>query len=130
MGGGTAGSCIPAEMSKLITEDPTLLTQAEIELLQQLAERRRVLEAREQELGIRSGLLAAAEKRIDKKVDELKVLRGTIAGLASFNVSNFATTAFADGNALLVLLSTTVRSLLSTLLSRATVGVSLLLMLD
>ena len=71
----------PAEMSKLITEDPTLLTQAEIELLQQLAERRRVLEAREQELGIRSGLLAAAEKRIDKKVDELKVLRGTIAGL-------------------------------------------------
>jgi flagellar motility protein MotE (MotC chaperone) len=68
-------------MSKLITEDPTLLTQAEIELLQQLAERRRVLEAREQELEIRTGLLSAAEKRIDKKVEELKVLRETIAGL-------------------------------------------------
>ncbi len=71
----------PAEMSKLITEDPTLLTQAEIELLQQLAERRRVLEAREQELEIRTGLLSAAEKRIDKKVEELKVLKETIAGL-------------------------------------------------
>jgi len=71
----------PEETSKLITEDPTLLTQAEIELLQQLAERRRVLESREQELEIRNGLLTAAEKRIDKKIEELKVLRETIAGL-------------------------------------------------
>ncbi len=71
----------PEEVSKLITEDPTLLTQAEIELLQQLAERRRVLESREQELVIRTGLLTAAEKRIDKKIDELKILRETIAGL-------------------------------------------------
>ncbi len=71
----------PAKMSKLITEDPTLLTQAEIELLQQLAERREVLESREQELEIRTGLLTAAESRIDKKVEELKVLRETIAGL-------------------------------------------------
>ena len=71
----------PEEMSRLITEDPTLLTQAEIDLLQQLAERRRVLESREQELEIRTGLLSAAEKRIDKKVEELKVLRETIAGL-------------------------------------------------
>ncbi len=70
-----------APMSKLITEDPTLLTQAEIDLLQQLAERRRVLESREQELETRTRLLAAAESRIDKKVEELKVLRETIAGL-------------------------------------------------
>ena len=71
----------PAEVSKLITEDPTLLTDAEIELLQQLTERRQILESREQELGIRTGLLTAAETRIDKKVEELKVLRETIAGL-------------------------------------------------
>ena len=69
------------QMSKLITEDPTLLTQAEIDLLQQLAERRQVLESREQELEIRTGLFAAAETRIDKKVEELKVLRETISGL-------------------------------------------------
>ncbi|MCH7864898.1 MAG: hypothetical protein IIC56_06770 [Proteobacteria bacterium] len=71
----------PREPSKLITEDPTLLTQAEIDLLQQLAERRRVLETREQELEIRTGLLTAAESRIDKKIEELKVLRETISGL-------------------------------------------------
>lgn len=71
----------PQEPSKLITEDPTLLTQAEIDLLQQLAERRRVLETREQELEIRTGLLTAAEGRIDKKIEELKVLRETISGL-------------------------------------------------
>ena len=70
-----------APQSKLISEDPTLLTQAEIDLLQQLAERRRVLESREQELVIRTGLLTAAESRIDKKVEELKVLRETISGL-------------------------------------------------
>jgi len=69
------------QISKLITNDPTLLTPAEIDLLQQLAERRQVLESREQELEIRSGLLAAAESRIDKKVEELKVLRETISGL-------------------------------------------------
>lgn len=71
----------PEETSKLITDDPTLLTQNEIELLQQLSDRRRVLESREQELEIRTGLLSAAEKRIDKKVEELKVLRETISGL-------------------------------------------------
>ena len=87
--GAPEGQAVPAalkdepkeEISRLITEDPTLLTQAEIDLLQQLAERRRVLESREQELEIRTGLLSAAEKRIDKKVEELKVLRETIAGL-------------------------------------------------
>ena len=71
----------PGQISKLITDDPTLLTQAEIDLLQQLAERRQVLESREQELEIRTGLLSAAESRIDKKVEELKVLRETISGL-------------------------------------------------
>ena len=87
--GTPEGQAVPAalkdepkeEISRLITEDPTLLTQAEIDLLQQLAERRRVLESREQELEIRTGLLSAAEKRIDKKVEELKVLRETIASL-------------------------------------------------
>ena len=85
----TAEEAVPAalkdepqgQISKLITDDPTLLTQAEIDLLQQLSERRQVLESREQELEIRTGLLAAAESRIDKKVEELKILRETISGL-------------------------------------------------
>ncbi len=70
-----------ATTSKLITDDPTLLTPAEIDLLQQLAERREVLESREQELEMRTGLLSAAEARIDRKVEELKNLRETISAL-------------------------------------------------
>jgi len=69
------------ETSRLITDDPTLLTPAEIELLQHLAVRRDELNAREQELDMREGLLRAAESRIDKKIAELEGLRETISGL-------------------------------------------------
>ncbi len=66
-------------MTVMVTQDPTLLTPTEIELLQQLSERRRSLEDREQELEMRTGLLTAAESRIDKKIKELNNLRVTIA---------------------------------------------------
>lgn len=68
----------PAQMPM---EDPTLLTQTEIDLLQQLAERREVLDARAKEMEMREAMLQAAESRIDKKIDELKVLQGTIEEL-------------------------------------------------
>lgn len=61
--------------------DPTLLTQAEIDLLQQLAERRERIENREQELDRRNAMLKAAETRIDQKIGELKTLQTTIEGL-------------------------------------------------
>jgi flagellar motility protein MotE (MotC chaperone) len=64
-----------------VTDDPTLLTLNEIDLLQQLSIRRDKLNKREQEMEGRSGLLDAAEKRIDKKVQELKVLQVTIEKL-------------------------------------------------
>ena len=64
-------------------EDPTLLTQSEIDLLQQLAERREIIEARERELDMREGLIQAAESRIDKKVEELKTLQATIEQLVT-----------------------------------------------
>ena len=70
-----------ATAARLARDDPTLLTQAEIDLLQQLAERRENLDSREQELDIQSGLLKAAETRIDKKVKELKTLQAAIAKL-------------------------------------------------
>jgi len=69
------------ETSRLITDDPTLLTPAEIELLQQLAVRRDNLDIRERELETRDGLLKAAEERIGKKIAELQNLRQTIDGL-------------------------------------------------
>ncbi len=70
-----------ATAARLAKDDPTLLTQAEIDLLQQLAERREVLDSREQELDLQGGLLKAAETRIDKKVKELKTLQAVIAKL-------------------------------------------------
>lgn len=64
-----------------LTSDPTLLTQTEIDLLQQLAERRQYLEIRESEIETREGLLLAAEARIEKKIDELKLFQETIEKL-------------------------------------------------
>jgi flagellar motility protein MotE (MotC chaperone) len=71
---GASGSGIPLN-------DPTLLTQSEIDLLQQLAQRREKIEARERELDMRTGMLEAAESRIDKKVEELKTLQATVEKL-------------------------------------------------
>jgi flagellar motility protein MotE (MotC chaperone) len=69
------------EVSRLIKVDPTLLTPAEIDILQQLAVRRDQLDAREKEIQMRTGLLNAAEERINKKIAELQTLRVTIDGL-------------------------------------------------
>jgi len=69
------------EESRLITDDPTLLTPAEIELLQHLSIRREEIDKREREIELRAGLMLAAESRIDKKVVELQNLRATIEGL-------------------------------------------------
>lgn len=69
------------EVSRLIKDDPTLLTPAEIDILQQLAVRRDQLDAREREIEMRTGLLNAAEERINKKIAELQTLRTTIDGL-------------------------------------------------
>jgi flagellar motility protein MotE (MotC chaperone) len=68
-------------VSRFITEDPTLLNQSEIDLLQQLTERRETLDAREREIERRIALLAAAEQRIDRKVNDLKNLQTTIETL-------------------------------------------------
>lgn len=59
-------------------DDPTFYTQAEVDLLQKLAERREEIEARDKELDVRENLLKAAETRIDKKVESLQALQRTI----------------------------------------------------
>ena len=66
-GGSAAGGAAPAgdaAQSKLLTEDPTLLTPQEIDLLQRLADRRREIDAREREMQTRRGMLAAAEAMV------------------------------------------------------------------
>ena len=54
--------------------DPTLFTQNDIKDLQKLANRRQHIEALFDELIMRERLLGAAEKRIDKKILEMKRL--------------------------------------------------------
>ncbi|NQU55602.1 MAG: hypothetical protein HQ513_00105 [Rhodospirillales bacterium] len=71
----------PEAVSRLVTNDPTLLTQAEIDLLQRLADRREILASQEKEMEMRGGLLKAAEERIDKKIAELKNFQNTIEKL-------------------------------------------------
>jgi flagellar motility protein MotE (MotC chaperone) len=48
------------------------------DVLQALAERRKALDVRENDVAIREKLLAAAEARIDEKITELKSLKGQI----------------------------------------------------
>lgn len=62
-------------------DDPSLFTQNEIDLLQQLADRREMLDARVQELDARESLLTAAEKRINRKIQEMKTLEVAIQSL-------------------------------------------------
>ena len=76
-----AGDPMTDDVVKGLTEDPTLLTVTEIDLLQKLAERREALDDRAREMEVQEGLLAAAERRIDQKVEELKTLQGTIETL-------------------------------------------------
>jgi flagellar motility protein MotE (MotC chaperone) len=78
---GAPASGQASAVSRFITDDPTLLTQNEIDLLQKLAERRERLDGREREMDRRIGLLQAAEQRIERKVSDLKKLQGTIEGL-------------------------------------------------
>ena len=62
-------------------DDPTLFTENEIKVLQQLVSRRKIIEARLEEITLREGLLGAAEKRIDKKIQEMKSLELAIQKL-------------------------------------------------
>ncbi len=61
--------------------DPAMITDAELQVLQNLSERRRQIDQRASDLDIRAGLLKATEQRIDSKIAELKVIQTTIDGL-------------------------------------------------
>ena len=54
--------------------DPTLFTENDITVLLELTARRELIDARSEQLTLQEGLIGAAEKRIDKKILELKNL--------------------------------------------------------
>ena len=74
---GGAGSSLP--LPDLIGTPN--FSPAEIEVLTELAKRREDLEGRERELGLREGLLQAAEQRVEDKIAELQQLRSEIEAL-------------------------------------------------
>lgn len=57
------------------------MTPSELEVLQKLTDRRKQIDAREQEVIRREELLKAASDQIDRKVAELKTLQNTIQNL-------------------------------------------------
>lgn len=57
------------------------ITPEDVQLLETLAKRREQLDARDRELDLRENLLAAAEERVDGKVEELKKLQETVEAL-------------------------------------------------
>jgi flagellar motility protein MotE (MotC chaperone) len=60
-------------------KDPVLLSPAEIEILQQLSERRATLDQRAGEIDQRDVVMQAAEKRIDDKIKQLQDMQNSIA---------------------------------------------------
>lgn len=63
--------------------DPQSFTPSELELLQRLSERRKVIESQAQELQTREAMLQAAEARIDGKIAELQQLEQTLMDLVA-----------------------------------------------
>lgn len=59
-------------------DDGANLTPAEMNVLQELAQRRAAIDKRAKELGEREAMLLAAEKQIEKKLEELKQLKAAV----------------------------------------------------
>ena len=72
-GEGAAG-----EADMLEADDPFDLSDEEIILLQQLSKRREEIDAQARDIEQRSTLLAAAEERIEQKMEELRALQAAI----------------------------------------------------
>lgn len=73
-----AGDGAAAPAAKSAIKDPLLLSPAEIEVLQQLSQRRTQLDQRAGELDQQQVVLQAVEKRIDDKLAKLEALQKSI----------------------------------------------------
>lgn len=58
-----------------------IFTAAELDILENLSERRKSLDVRSSELDIRENLLVATQKSVEEKINELKKIEGTIRSL-------------------------------------------------
>ena len=71
----------PAPGDAHTPDDPSVYSDFEIEVLQELAGRRQALQEREDILSQREGLLTVAELRVEEKIAELMELREVVADL-------------------------------------------------
>lgn len=72
-----------ARAPSLVVTDPLLMSRSELDLLQDLAIRRRQLDNREGQLDMREKLLEATELRMDGKIERLESLVAQINELVS-----------------------------------------------
>lgn len=70
----TEKASAPTVTARDLADDGGGTSKAELDVLVNLAERRRALEARTEHLGLRENLIEAAEKRIDGKIAQLRQL--------------------------------------------------------
>jgi flagellar motility protein MotE (MotC chaperone) len=80
----TPAGKVPAPVAaekKPPTLDPLSMTPEEVQLLQQLSDRRAQLDKRAADLSQREVLLQAAEKRVDEKIAKLEALKQQIGGI-------------------------------------------------
>lgn len=70
------------------TTDPLMMSRAELDLLQDLVNRREELNQRESQISVRERLLETAEHRIDVKIAQLQDLEERIAVLVSTYEAN------------------------------------------
>jgi len=70
-----------AQSSDPSGDDDAETSSAQVDVLSSLAKRRAQLDGRERDLDMRENLIAAAEKRVDGKIDSLKQLQTTIQAL-------------------------------------------------
>lgn len=86
-GGGTAGEETQPAVDPVndeevgLADQPAFMSRSELDLLQDLSNRRQELDSRRQQLDTRERLLMATEKRIDKKIERLKGIETEIKDL-------------------------------------------------
>lgn len=74
--GAPAAQCAPATFAELAG-----LSQAEVQVLQALSARREALDQRADTMGAQTDLMAAAERRLDERLTELRRLEATVGDL-------------------------------------------------
>jgi flagellar motility protein MotE (MotC chaperone) len=71
----------PAHEDYAGAEDDQVASANEVDVINALGKRRKELDAREGQLTIQANMIAAAEKRVDVKIEQLKTLQAQIAAL-------------------------------------------------